>query len=168
MDLDTLYRENGKAAITASSNSAIDEFTRLGKDEEVEMNLDMSMRGRSSIAFIATDGTTSILFLGDAVASVLKPLYTSRGSTPVDFTLMKVGAKFGCGARLMIIDRQTQVTHHGSRLNNCWARDAQRKVEEKTIEVIRDGNFDVSTLACIYFFAKYVLALCLFLELTVL
>lgn len=80
----------GKAATTALSSSTIDEFVRLGQDEELEIKLDSSMKNRSSIAFIATDGATRILLLGDAIAPILKPLY-KPGGAPVDFTLMKVG-----------------------------------------------------------------------------
>jgi hypothetical protein len=50
--------------------------------------------------------------------------------------------------------------HHGSSYNNYWTRDAQRKAEEKTVQVIQDNKFDIATLAYIYFFAKYVSPIC--------
>lgn len=75
--------------MTALSDSTLDEFARLGQDTQLQVKLDTSMKNRSSIAFIAEDGLTRILLLGDAVATILKPLYAPGGS-PVDFTLMKV------------------------------------------------------------------------------
>lgn len=66
----------------------MDEFARLGQDEELEIKVDTSLKNRSSIAFLAEDGPTRILLLGDAIAEILKPLYA--GGTPFDVTLMKV------------------------------------------------------------------------------
>lgn len=59
----------------------------MGQDENLKITVDTSLKNRSSIAFIAEDGPTRILLLGDAIAEILKPLYTTA---PVDFTLMKV------------------------------------------------------------------------------
>lgn len=59
------------------------------------MALDPSAKNRSSIAFLAEDGPTRLLLLGDAIADILKgpgSLYTPGGA-PYNVTLMKVGLR---------------------------------------------------------------------------
>jgi len=84
------HRVLGKASTTPLSDEKLKGFVRLGQDEKLKITVDTSLKNRSSIAFIAEDGPTRILLLGDAIAEILKPLYKG---TPVDFTLMKVGGQ---------------------------------------------------------------------------
>ncbi|KAF9450718.1 hypothetical protein P691DRAFT_773715 [Macrolepiota fuliginosa MF-IS2] len=77
----------------------------MGLGKPRGLGMDPSPTNLSSIAFIAEDGPTRMLFLGDASANVMQPVYDYRASPPppaIKFTLMKVA-------------------HHGSSYNNHWS-----------------------------------------------
>lgn len=87
------HRVLGKASTTALSDSKLKRFAKAGQDENLDVSLDDSIKNKSSIAFVAEDGPTRILLLGDAVADIFLPMYDNTTGTPIDFTLMKVSER---------------------------------------------------------------------------